>query len=715
MLSPTDLDVDSLLDCIPDWPKGPLDNARSKASFDWKVMKLVLDGDTVVRFKHKVWSTLASDPIFKRTPWEEYDRNEERRLTFARLKKLVDYKLASEEEYLNEPHKIPAFVQAVGQFSWSLIVKRVLSYEYFIVSCKMDNGDRDNSLVNDIMNFNALGAISITELAHGSNTKELQTTATYDPTKQCFVLNTPRLEATKVWSGVLGQSATHVVVFAQLYTPDGSCHGLHSFMVPIRDPKTFQPYPGLIIGDMGGKVGLNGLDNGFMTFKNYCIPKASLMNRNSDVTSDGKYTSKVKDESKRFGITLGVLSSGRIFIILFSISNIQSALSIAVRYSAVRRQFGPTNGEEIPVLEYQSQQWRLIPYIAASYVFHNFFGSLFLDYVDFFVTAFNANGDTQMDMGAEIHSLSSCGKAVATWMARDAIQECRECCGGHGYLKAAGFGELRNDHDANTTYEGDNNVLLQQTSNYLIKFYKEKVEEGKPISSYFGSVNYLDSIETILSTRCPGNLDDIPKVLEAYRFLVCYLLKSSYLKLQEQTVKMGDSFDAKNATQVYYLRSLAIVFFEAEALDRFQRFLTEFSVPDEISIVLKQLGLLYGLWSLEKHLAVLYESGYFTSLPLKPTQSTLSSSKPILTGPSTNIKEMILQLCNQLKDNAVALVDSYAPPDHILNSSLGASDGQIYQNIFAALENNKGAFGKPEWLEQIANSPSTLSGLKSKL
>uniref|UniRef100_T1K448 Acyl-coenzyme A oxidase n=1 Tax=Tetranychus urticae TaxID=32264 RepID=T1K448_TETUR len=708
MLSPTDLDVDSVIECIPDWPKGPLDDARAKATFDWKTMRLVLDGDTVVCFKHKVWSVLANDPIFKRTPWEEYNRDEERRLTFLRLKRLVDYKLASEEEYLNQPHKIPAFVQAVGQFSWSLIVKRVLSYEYFIVSCKMDNGDRDNSLVDDIMNFNALGAISITELAHGSNTKELQTTATYDPVNQTFILNTPRLEATKVWSGVLGQTATHVVVFAQLYTPDGACHGLHSFMVPVRDAKTYEPYPGIRIGDMGGKVGLNGLDNGFMTFKNYPIPKAALMNRNSDVTQDGKYTLKVRDESKRFGITLGVLSSGRIFIILFSISNLQSALTIAVRYSAVRRQFGPSNGEEIPVLEYQSQQWRLIPYIAASYVLQNFFGSLFLDYVDFFVTAFNATSDAQMDMGAEIHSLSSCGKAVATWMARDAIQECRECCGGHGYLKAAGFGEIRNDHDANPTYEGDNNVLLQQTSNYLIKFYKEKVEEGHSISSYFGSVNYLDSIDSILSTQCSGNLDTIPKVLDAYHFIVCYLLRSSYLKLANQTSTLGDPFSAKNATQVYYLRSLAIVFFEAEALDRFQRFIDEFPAPEEISVVLKQLGLLYGLWSIEKHMSILYESGYF---PQSSVKSSPQSS--LLIGPSTHIKETILRLCNELKDNAVALVDSFAPPDHILNSSLGASDGRIYENIFAALENNTGAFIKPEWLEQI--SKSTSASLKSKL
>jgi len=41
----------------------------------------------------------------------------------------------------------------------------------------------------------------------------------------------------------------------------------------------------------------------------------------------------------------------------------------------------------------------------------------------------------QADLGMEIHVLSSAGKPLAGWIARDAIQACREACGGHGYLK----------------------------------------------------------------------------------------------------------------------------------------------------------------------------------------------------------------------------------------------------------------------------------------
>lgn len=37
-------------------------------------------------------------------------------------------------------------------------------------------------------------------------------------------------------------------------------------------------------------------------------------------------------------------------------------------------------------------------------------------------------------IGGEIHAMSSCAKPLSAWIARDAIQECREACGGHGYL-----------------------------------------------------------------------------------------------------------------------------------------------------------------------------------------------------------------------------------------------------------------------------------------
>lgn len=61
--------------------------------------------------------------------------------------------------------------------------------------------------------------------------------------------------------------------------------------------------------------------------------------------------------------------------------------------------------------------------------------------------------------------------------------------------------------------------------------------------------------------------------LASFRWLVCYLLVESSKKLQRELNSGKGSFDARNDSQVYYCRSLAIAFIEVGGFKKFSFFL----------------------------------------------------------------------------------------------------------------------------------------------
>lgn len=91
-------------------------------------------------------------------------------------------------------------------------------------------------------------------------------------------------------------------------------------------------------------------------FNSYHVSKDCLLNKLGDVDNDGKYVSPIRDPNRRFGASLGLLSGGRMIVVGMVVNNLQKAIAIAIRYSAVRKQFGPDDSsEELAVIEYQQQ------------------------------------------------------------------------------------------------------------------------------------------------------------------------------------------------------------------------------------------------------------------------------------------------------------------------------------------------------------------------
>lgn len=80
--------------------------------------------------------------------------------------------------------------------------------------------------------FEAASQVS-SVLSVGGSALEIRLFSSSSVTLQEFIINSPDFEAAKFWVGNMGKTATHAVVYAQLYTPDQVCHGLHSFIVPV--------------------------------------------------------------------------------------------------------------------------------------------------------------------------------------------------------------------------------------------------------------------------------------------------------------------------------------------------------------------------------------------------------------------------------------------------------------------------------------------------
>ncbi len=115
-----------------------------------------------------------------------------------------------------------------------------------------------------------------------------------------------------------------------------------------------------------------------------------------------------------------------------------------------------------------------MPLLAKNFIY--FFGGLnILRLYDSQIKHLTDPKNKQLD---EMHAISSVAKAQSSWFTIDTITECREILGGHGYSSYSRLGRLFNDNDIGTTWEGDNNMLLQQTVKYVLKS-ASRIQGGK--------------------------------------------------------------------------------------------------------------------------------------------------------------------------------------------------------------------------------------------
>jgi acyl-CoA oxidase len=320
------------------------------------------------------------------------------------------------------------------------------------------------------------GCFAMTETGHGSNVQALGTTATYDAETEELVVHTPDDEARKDYIGNAARDGRMAVVFAQLIA-GGENRGVHAILVPLRDDDG-DTLPGIRIEDCGPKLGLDGVDNGRIWFDQVRVPRENLLDRYAELAPDGTYTSPIENPTKRFFTMLGTLIQGRVSVCGASISATKVALTIAIRRALTRRQFGLPGEPEALLLDYRTHQRKLLIPLATTYALSFAQQRLIRELHGVF-----SDPDADERNRRELETLAAGVKAIATWHATDAIQVCREACGGAGYLRANRLAALKADTDVFTTFEGDNTVLLQLAAKNLLTDYRDQFGELDPLGT----------------------------------------------------------------------------------------------------------------------------------------------------------------------------------------------------------------------------------------
>ena len=406
--------------------------------------------------------------------------DEARERTFRQLKELVPTGMPAagfSEEHggTGDPGAAVTGIEMLAQFDLSLMVKAGVQWGLFGGAvANLGTQYHHETFVRPLINLDLVGCFAMTETGHGSDVQNLETTATFDPATEEFVIHSPTPSSRKDYIGNAGRHATMAAVFAQLVTR-GETYGVHCFLVPIRDEHG-EDLPGVTTSDCGHKGGLAGVDNGRIMFDQVRVPRQNLLNRYGQVDQGGAYSSTIDDTGRRFFTMLGTLVRGRVSVGGSARATAEVALTIAGRYALQRRQFGPNPESEILLADYRVHQRRLLPLIARTYAYR-FAQNQLVARMHRLQVADEPDPQHQRELESRAAGL----KVVQTWHASRAIQEAREMCGGAGYMAANRLTTMRGDVDVFTTFEGDNHVLLQLVAKELLTSYASEIGGLDPI------------------------------------------------------------------------------------------------------------------------------------------------------------------------------------------------------------------------------------------
>ena len=638
-----------------------LQKERETIKFNPKELNYFLEGS---QERSEIISNMVEqmekDPIL-RVDASYYDltKDQQREVTAKKINRISRY---FENEF---PDQQAQRLSILGVFDPQVFTRIGVNLGLF-VSCVRGNGTNSQffywTINKGIDKLRGIyGCFGMTELAHGSNVQGIETTATFDEDTDEFVINTPHIGATKWWIGGAAHSATHCSVYARLKVK-GKDYGVKTFVVPLRD-SNHDLEPGISVGDIGAKMGRDGIDNGWIQFSNVRIPRYFMLQKYCKVSREGEVTMPPSEQ-----LSYSALITGRVTMMMDSYRMTSRFITIALRYAIHRRQFKLRDSatEETKLIDYPLHQKRLFPYLAAAYLFSQ--GALYLeqtmnktnDKLDEAVAGGDkAEIDAAIVESKKLFVASGCLKSTCTWMTAEAIDEARQSCGGHGYSAYNGFGKAYSDWVVQCTWEGDNNILAMNVAKSMVRDLLQQPEQKGLV---------LSSVE---------DLNDPAKLVKAFDHALSGLARDIGAVADEK------GFDITGPSLVLVSKLNAHRFL----IDGFFKRITP-----EWSDILKPLGYLYADWILTNFGATFLSYGI-----ISPEVSRKISS------------EHFPSMCAKVRPNVVGLTDGFNLTDMMVNAAIGRYDGNVYDNYFETVkllnppENTKAPYSKA--LEDMLNRP----------
>lgn len=651
---------------------------RENAPFDVRELTHVIyGGPQATALKERMALIIERDPVLFVKNYYDMTRPEARQKCMAQVRRALQ--IAQQLK----PEEQRAFSQAIASYDRTLSMRLYVHCTLFKESI-YTHGTKEQWLKwkDDIESARVLGCFAMTELGHSSFLRGIETTATYDKATGEFILHSPTLTASKWWIGMAGETATHTVAIARLIV-DNKDLGLNWFVVQLRSLVDGTLMPGVTCGDIGAKMGRAGLDNGWIQFTQVRIPLDNMLMKWAQLSRDGAFTAAPNP-----AMAYNTLIGERLVVIEDSADVVGHAVTIAIRYGAVRRQ----GSKDQQILDYQSHQYHLMPLLAGVYGLHFLARKVGHDW---FKELENQDADPKrfLSLVPDYHNISAGFKAWLGWWASTALETCRRCMGGHGYSAYNSIPGLIMDHGVITTGGGDNIVLAQQSARQLMASL-QKAARGKQLS---GSVAYLSQAEQIIAQapwrpvlESGADTPSTASLVTALQWLAAKQITHVAQQLQADVVAGKDMEEAWNdnlmalvsCSRVHTWYFVVNFFHQVVEEQRQQRRNADGQAG--IAPALHKLCLLFALDRVHAEAALFLEYGYITGED------------------AALVRKSHLKLCREVRKDAVLLTDALAIPDYVLKAPFGAYDGDIYRKYFEVVTSapQTNVNGRPFYYEE---------------